>query len=88
MWGVEPHPESVDVLPQQTIDALKMSEADLLPENIEGRQGSRPRTTWSPRTDHLGRRPTQLQWALVLLQTRAIASGTPEHNDQALADAK
>ncbi|HNB58767.1 MAG TPA: S41 family peptidase [Phycisphaerales bacterium] len=83
VWGVEPH-LSVDMLPQQTIDALKMrQEADLLPENIEG---DKVETKDHPEPSQLitsGVDP-QLQWALVLLQARAIASGTPEHSDQAL----
>ncbi|MBX3385450.1 MAG: S41 family peptidase [Phycisphaeraceae bacterium] len=73
-WGVTPH-LLVDMLPQQTSDALKLrQEADVMPTDASGRVIESEVARTDPRRLLDEGMDPQLQWALVLLQSRAVAT--------------
>ncbi len=74
-WGVSPH-LMVDMLPQQTSDALKFrQEADVMPMDLAGNVVEAELSKTDPRKLLDEGMDPQLQWAVVLLKSRAIASG-------------
>lgn len=74
-WGVTPH-LLVDMLPQQTSDALKFrQEADVMPTDAAGRVIQSEISKTDPRKLLDDGMDPQLHWALVLLKSRAVAAG-------------